>query len=127
MCEHTTVNSGLAVHCYHDSLFDRVYDLDDRVKYFKEHKPKEEQELRLKLLQLIPDTLIPGKNSAEWHTYLKAWDAYRKAEDAFLKAWDAYLKAFGKELEKLHKELCPDCPWDGHTIFTRKDKNGNWY
>lgn len=30
------------------------------------------------------------------------------------------------EMEKLHRELCPDCPWDGKTIFTRIDDRGDW-
>ena len=29
-----------------------------------------------------------------------------------------------KQLESLHRELCPECPWDGETIFTRKE--GKW-
>jgi len=50
----------------------------------------------------------------------EAWEAYYKAREA-------YYKAYGKELTILHEELCPDCPWDGKTIFTRQNKKGEWY
>ena len=55
-----------------------------------------------------------------WDAYDKAWDAYDKARDAYDKARDAFGKAYTSELEQLHKELCPDCPWDGKSIFTRR-------
>ena len=64
--------------------------------------------------------------SKAWETYSKArdawskaWDAWDKARDAWDKAWDAWNKANHQELEKLHSELCPDCPWDGKTIFSK--------
>ncbi len=97
------------------------------------------------MLQIIPDDRIPGRESPEWEAYDKAreacdkaeeawktawkacdkagkpwetaWKAYVKAREACNKAWEAYLKAFGQEIEELHKELCPNCPWDGTTIF----------
>lgn len=139
---------GLAFHCHHYELVEYVHDYDERVKFIKENKPKGEQELRLRLFKMIPEELIPGKDSKEYDAYRKAgdayvkardayrkardayykvWVAYDKAWDAFDKAWDAYQKKYRKELEKLHSKLCPDCPFDGHTIFTRKNEDGNWY
>ena len=53
-----------------------------------------------------------------WDVYLKAGDAYFKARDIYRKERDAYFKKYAKELEALHSKLCPDCPWDGKTIFT---------
>ena len=59
--------------------------------------------------------------------YDKARDALDKAGDAFGKDWDAYDKAkaaYAKaydeclpQIEALHILECPDCPWDGTTIF----------
>ncbi len=56
--------------------------------------------------------------------YNKAWEAYYKVEEAYYKAWvaydkatEAYLEKYQGEIEKLHKELCPDCPWNGKSIF----------
>ncbi len=65
--------------------------------------------------------------------YIKAHAAYIKAHSAFDTAWEAYIKAREayntknkSAIEALHKELCPDCPWDGDTIFTREDEKGDW-
>jgi len=137
------MKSGLAFHCHHNTLVEFVYDYDERVEYIKASKPPSEQKLRLKLFQLIPTDLIPGLNSAEWkacdkagEAYDKAWkayskagEAYSKAEEAYYKAGEAYYKAeeayfrkFGKKLELLHGKLCPDCPWDGYTIFKKEIK-----
>ncbi len=146
------IKSGLAFHCHHDILFEFVYNYDERVRFILDSKPKGEQELRLKLFQMIPDELIPGKGSPEWEAYCKAGEVHYKAWEAYDKAWEAYDKArevcyktakvcykalevcyktgkvcykaravyckkHHKELEKLHTNLCPDCPWDGKTIF----------
>ena len=59
--------------------------------------------------------------------YDKARQAYDKARKGYDKAWQAYDELWGKEIETLHKELCLHCPWNGYTIFTRKDKDGTWY
>src|SRR3990170_4934953 len=80
-------------------------------------------------------------NAKAWDAYGKDWDAYVKAGDArdkakaaydkakaaydkdwdaFGKDWDAYRKAYDKylpQIEALHALECPDCPWDGFTIF----------
>ncbi len=92
--------SGLAHLCHHNVHWEFCYDYDERVKYIKKYKPAEEQELRLKFFQIIPDEMLPGRNSAKWDacnkardTYNKAGDAYIKAEDACNKAWDTYNKA----------------------------------
>lgn len=112
--------SGLATHCYHDSLVAFVYNLDERIAYIKASKPIEEQALWLRLLKIIPDDRIPGKDSAEWQAVEQTGQAYSQARQA-------YDQKFRGELEALHKEICPDCPWDGKTIFTRKNKKGEWY
>ena len=44
----------------------------------------------------------------------------RQAHDEAGRAYDKARQAFEPELIKLHKELCPDCPWDGETIFSSK-------
>ena len=125
------IKSGLAFHCHHNTLVEEVYDYGGRVEFIKENKPKQERELRLKLLKFIPEDRLPHKGLAAYDkardAYDKAWDAYVKARDAYDKAGDAYVKANKNELEQLHKELCPDCPFDGHTIFTRKDEQGKYY
>ncbi|MBU0846902.1 hypothetical protein KKH23_06890, partial [Patescibacteria group bacterium] len=133
------MRSGLAFHVHHDRLMEYCYDYDERVGYIKTGKPAEEQELRLRLFKLIPLDRIPGKDSKIWEAHNKAGEALDKAREAYYKAREAYDKAreaydeareaydeareaYGKayssEIVALHKELCPDCPWDGTTIFS---------
>ena len=52
--------------------------------------------------------------------YNQAWQAYGQAWQAYYQARRAYVQALTKnksEIEKLHKAECPNCPWNGHTIF----------
>ncbi len=67
-----------------------------------------------------------------WTAYDKAWTAcdkaqiaYDKAQIAYDKAQTAYDKALQNNvvaIEKLHRKECPDCPWDGKTIFRKGEK-----
>ena len=134
------MKSGLAFHCHHHILAEYVHNYEERVKYIKENKPAEEQELRLRLFKLIPENRIPGRDSPELTAYSKATTTLNKTEEAckkagvacgktwetYVLAWEAYLKArgeydikYGREFDRVHDELCPDCPWDGETIFTK--------
>ena len=129
---------GYAFHVHHDTLFEWCFDYDERVKYIKKNKPKHERELRLRLFKLIPKGRIPAKLYKAGEVYDKAQEAYYKAQEAYYKAQEAYYKAreayykareaydkagaaLAPEIEALHKELCPDCPWDGKTIFSKKE------
>ena len=104
---------GFAFHCYHYTLFSWVYDYDKRVSYIKADKPKAEQKLRLKLFRMIPEDRLPSKLHEAREAYNEAWEAYNKAGEAFNMAGEACMP----ELLKLHEELCPNCPFDGKTIF----------
>ena len=138
--------SGLAFHIHDRILLEFCFDYDARVQYIKAYKPADEQELRLRLLKLIPEDEIPTDLKKAYTDYQKAianWEKaytdYQKAianwEKAYAngeKAYTDYQKAIANwekapAVLSLHAKLCPDCPWDGHTIFTRKDKDGNWY
>ena len=118
--------SGLAMHVHHaGKLFEFLWDYDERVEYILANKPADEHELRLRLMKIVPEDRIPGRDSSEYLAYTKAgdaydkaWAAYDKARAAFGKAGDAYdkaeaayLKKYKAELTTLHAELCPDCPW----------------
>ena len=147
----TSIKSGFAFHLPHDRLVDFCFDYDERVKSIKVDEPQDEQALRLRLLQMIPESRLPRPLIEAWETYNEArktyheaWKTFAKAEKACLEVWEAYEEA-GKvfdeaeeayeeawkicepELIKLHEELCPNCPFNGSTIFTRKDKNNQWY
>ena len=58
-----------------------------------------------------------------WEACDKVWKDWEKAREDWEKTWETYMPL----LKKLHEELCLDCPWDGHTIFTRKNEAGEWY
>ncbi len=52
--------------------------------------------------------------------WVKAYAAYRQVYAAWDKAEAAWWKAcavYQPAMEALHKLECPDCPWDGKTIF----------
>ena len=121
---------GIFWHVHHeDELLEYCYDYDERVRFIKENKPKNEQELRLRLFQPVKGKL-PVVVVRTWAAYQKAWVAYNRAVAAYDKAGAAYEKVRATRdkaikdnmpaIEKLHQEECPDCPWDGKTIF-RKD------
>ena len=142
-------NSGLA-HCvHHNQHWEYCYDYRGRVEFIKANKPKRERKLRLKLLQLVPDELVPGRGSDEWKAcnkarealnkatkaYYEAWnyldsntieafnkatDDYNKAWEAHKKAWNTYLTKYANELQALHDKIFPDCTWNGKTIFPTK-------
>src|SRR3989337_2496095 len=55
-----------------------------------------------------------------WDAFGKDGDAFVKAKAAFVKAKAAYNKAYDEclpQIEALHALECPDCPWNGTTIF----------
>lgn len=78
-------------HIHHGYLIERQSEpIEARIKYVKDNKPKEEIALRLRLLQRVKNQRLAAKLIHE------------KDQDG---------------LNKLHVEECPDCPWDGTTIF----------
>src|SRR3972149_6330565 len=113
-------------HIHHEVLLEWSDDIQERIDFIQAEKPKHEVEIRLRLLKPVQGALPPkpvkagdarGKAKA---AYDKAKAAYDKDWDAFGKDWDAYRKAYDKylpQIEALHALECPDCPWDGFTIF----------
>ncbi len=71
-----------------------------------------------------------GKAGRAWEEAERAWDEARRAwneagrayEEAG-RAWEEAQRAYLGEIEALHKQECPDCPWDGHTIFPKGGRN----
>ena len=115
------IKSGLAFHCHHDMLYEWVTDYDARVEYIKHVKPVEEQELRLRLFRMIPSNRLPPLLVEAGAVYVNAWVAYNRARATYrlppllVEAWAVY----DNDIKALHSELCPNCPWDGHTIFPK--------
>ena len=59
-------------------------------------------------------TLPPAATQA-WAAYVQAWAACEQA----WAACEQTLSDHAGEIEVLHRQECPDCPWDGHTIFSK--------
>lgn len=54
----------------------------------------------------------------------QTWDTYKQATTDLDSAWFAYEKERIRSLpqmEALHKKECPDCPWDGESIFPDRE------
>lgn len=59
--------------------------------------------------------------SEAWQTYEITRQAYNETEQTLNKAKRAFFEALNRNrgvIEALHAKECPNCPWDGHTIFT---------
>ena len=63
--------------------------------------------------------------ASAWKTYdeatASAWKTFNEAVASAEKTYDAAVaparKAFNEAVEALHAEQCPNCPWNGETIF----------
>ena len=141
------MNPGFYWHVHHEILVEWCHDYDERAKYIREDKPIQERELRLRLFQPVkgslPQEVIEAGQAhgqalqaydQAWQAYDQAWQAYDQARQAYDQARQArgqagqaygqarqaYYQALTNnksEIEKLHKAECPNCPWNGHTIF----------
>jgi hypothetical protein len=139
--------TGMFWHVHHDILLEYCHSYDERKNYIVNYKSLDEQELRLKLFKPIKGELPEevqkawaeydktwtkcDKARAEYDKvraeYDKAGAEYDKAWAECYKAWAEYDKAWTEcdkaiknhldEINKLHAEECPDCPWNGETIF----------
>jgi len=119
-------------HIHHEILVEALTEpLKNRIKYIKENKPKDEIELRLKLLKPVKGKLPSGfiKADQAWgkakQARVKAYQAFIKADQAWDKAGQAWVKAREDSmpaLEKLHKIEC-GCGWSSErsTIFTKEN------
>lgn len=122
--------TGMFWHVHHDVLIEYCHSYDERKGFILHCKPENEQKLRLKLFQPIkgklPKKFIRARDKfvKARNKYVKTKIEYCKARDKYYKAWDKYVKARDgckKEIEALHAKECPNCPWDGKTIFPKEN------
>src|SRR3989344_3724405 len=119
-------NSGFYWHCHHEELLEWCYSYEEREKYIRTQKPVKEIELRLHLFKPVQVNL-PKEVIEAWRTCdeaLRAYDEARRAYNEARRAYDEARRAYDEailknetEIEELHKKECPNCPWDGETIF----------
>ena len=118
--------TGYYWHVHHDVLIEYSDNISERMEYIKKNKPPEEINIRLKLLKKVKGVLPKACQDAykarweadkAWQEADKAcWEAYKACQEAYKACQEAY-KAWQDEIEALHKLECPNCPWDGTTIF----------
>ena len=138
-----------AWHVHHTLLLEVLTEpLPVRQAYIRRSKPLAEQALRQRLLQEVkgqlPAVVVEagvayGEAGAAykqaWGVYKLAGAAYGEAGVAYGEAVAAYVEAGGvymlaleqhlPEIEALHRQECPDCPWNGETIFPREEKSSS--
>ena len=109
-----TTSGLLAWHVHHDKLCERLTEpIESRIECIRDNKPKNEIDTRLRLLKVV-------KDQARAERALKKYNAIvskpRSDYDAIeSKAWS------DSGLDALHKKECKKCPWDGKTIFPKKE------
>uniref|UniRef100_A0A6M3LBC2 Uncharacterized protein n=1 Tax=viral metagenome TaxID=1070528 RepID=A0A6M3LBC2_9ZZZZ len=108
------MKQGLSIHCHHNILVEYCYDYDERVNAIKDTKPKNEQEIRLRLFKLLPQEAIDElperlvKADAEWR---KAYAERKKASAKWEGAYAKWEKAYA-EWEKADAEWAKaDAEW----------------
>ena len=97
-------------HVHHDKLIEPLTEpASIRADYIRTHKSKDEVKLRLQLFK-------PASNEAN-----QAWAEYEKVKRPALAEYEKVKRTawaeYEKTIEKLHKKECPNCPWNGVTIF----------
>ena len=116
-------------HVHHGDglLVERLYEpYKTRVAFIKATKDPSEIETRLRLFQPVRGTIRAPKYwreaYAKWQEADAKWrEADAKWREADAKRREAYAKRLSspswKKVEALHRKECPDCPWNGETIF----------
>ena len=141
MTEKAAVQQGFFWHVHHTVLLEWCYNYEERARYIRTNKPRNEQETRLRLFKPVqgrlPEAVVKARQAYDKarQAYLRAYqEAYDKALQAYVEAYQAYDKAsqaYDKaeqaldevledntaKIEALHAKECPNCPWNGHTIF----------
>jgi len=106
-----------AWHVHHEVLVEALREpIEVRQRYIRECKSPEEQELRLRLLKPVCGEL-PSEVVEAGLAHGEAWRAYDEARHAYGEAITRNLPA----IEALHAIECPNCPWDGYTIFAGEE------
>ena len=133
-----------AWHIHHMVLVESLTEpIENRIAFIRTNKPEDEIETRLRLLKpvqgVLPVAVVEaGKAYDEarkacdeaWKAYVEAGKAYVEAGKAYVEAEKAYdearkacveaRKACVEEIDALHAIECPNCPWNGHTIFPKE-------
>ena len=142
-----TTSGLLAWHVHHDKLCERLTEpIESRIECIRDNKPKNEIDTRLRLLKVVKDqaraeralkkyNAIRSKAGSDYNAIAsKAWSEYNAIRSKAQSKYDAIVskprseydaiesKAWSDSgLDALHKKECKKCPWDGKTIFPKKE------
>ena len=95
--------------------------METRIQYILENKPAWEIPTRVRVLKVVQGSL-PKEVRRVGERFVQAFSEGR-GYGIVLNAEMAYHRTLAKhqaEVEALHTQECPDCPWDGETIFPQK-------
>ena len=109
--ENNMTKSGLSIHCHHNVLVEYCYNYDERVGAIKRDKPKNEQEIRLRLFKLLPKEAIDELS-------IKLKKAYAKRKKADTEWEKAYAEWAYQDI--WHKKWCGCKEWNGNEIVFNK-------
>ena len=124
---------AMVQHCHHEQLAEPLTQPPEkRIAYILSDKPIEEQALRLHLFRPTYNAALEAARA----TYNAAVEAAGATYDAVLDAAEATHEAaveaaqatratavdvaqttYNAAVDVAHQAECPDCPWDGRTIF----------
>ena len=115
-------------HIHHNVLLEPLTEpLKNRIAFIKIVKPKDEIELRLKLLKKIKGKLPKEIIEAWQKCCIEAWNGqkYFEAWQKHKEAWQKYDKTIEKylpQLKVLHQKECGcDYDFEKNTIFTKEN------
>ena len=118
-------------HVHHDILLEWTCEpIEERIEYIQANKPEFEQATRLRLLKPVRGKL-PSKLVQAGAVFGQAWAAYNQTKATYGPAkpgprmaepstYDQAYMACLPAIEALHAQECPECPWDGRTIFPQE-------
>ena len=106
---------GLAWHVHHDLLVEFCGDYRGRQEYIEKYKPLNERELRLRLFKWVKRPL-PIRIQRLVEKVITGEVANPEEFRATVRLLDSAIKN-SRALKKLHALECPNCPWDGYSIF----------
>ncbi len=126
-------------HLHHTQLFEEEAEpVRQRIEFIKRNKPKGEQSTRLRLLVIVKAQKLLRRLCKYQRDFQMAEQAIYNSHLHIGEISDAEMTVKHKELavarknyeaarkrawpmiEALHKKECPNCPWDGRTIFPGK-------
>ncbi|HDY67356.1 MAG TPA: hypothetical protein ENH85_06180 [Candidatus Scalindua sp.] len=116
-------------HAYHAGSLCQLVNLGDRKAEIERIKPQHELPIRRRLIKPVVGQLpiiFVKACQAAWEVREatqeagEAWEAQEAAREAtqeVIQERKAVYRKYKVEIEQLHAQECPDCPWDGETIF----------